>query len=139
MVKFDNDCFKKGGWFSNFFGNLFKILIIVLIIGLLIIILRELYTLFNFVFISPIDILINKILFIFILIELFTILIGYLRTEFIKVERIIEVGIISLVRDIIFHFSDIDNGKLYGISAILLVFGIIFFIEKYYSKERNLN
>jgi uncharacterized membrane protein (DUF373 family) len=121
------------------FSSVFNILIYFLIIALLIIIIKELYYLFaSTIWNGDVKIAIDMILFIFILIEIFTILIAYLKTEFIKVERIVEVGIISLVRDLIFHATTMEPTRTYGLSAILLVFGLLFFIEKYFSKERNL-
>ncbi|HKL23913.1 MAG TPA: phosphate-starvation-inducible PsiE family protein [Candidatus Nanoarchaeia archaeon] len=119
------------------FRGVFNLLVILLIMGLLLIILRELYSLFENIFSAEISVIINAILFIFILIELFTILTSYLRFGTIKVERVVEVGIISIVRDSIFHVFELDAPKMYGISALLLVFGLIFFVEKKFSKNRE--
>lgn len=119
------------------FKGIFNLLVILLIIGLLIIILRELYNLFTGVFSAKISVIINGVLFIFILIELFTILTSYLQFEHIKVERIVEVGIISIVRDTIFHAFELEPAKMYGLSALLLVFGVLFFVEKKFSHTRN--
>ncbi|MFP4523904.1 MAG: phosphate-starvation-inducible PsiE family protein [Candidatus Woesearchaeota archaeon] len=119
------------------FKGIFNLLVILLIIGLLIIILRELYNLFTGVFSAEISAIINGVLFIFILIELFTILTSYLQYEHIKVERVVEVGIISIVRDTIFHAFELEPTKMYGLSALLLVFGVLFFVEKKFSHTRN--
>lgn len=123
--------------FVKFFKGIFNFLILLLIAGVLVIILRELYSLFSGILSSEINVMINNILFIFILIELFTILLSYLRFQHIKVERVIEVGIISVVRDSIFHVFESEPSKMYGISALLLVFGLIFFIEKKFSGKTN--
>ncbi|MGM5484657.1 MAG: hypothetical protein ACQEP1_02175, partial [Nanobdellota archaeon] len=61
------------------FRGIFNILVILLIVGLLLIISRELYSLFMHIFSAEIDVIINSILFLFILIEIFTILTSYLR------------------------------------------------------------
>jgi uncharacterized membrane protein (DUF373 family) len=122
------------------FSSIFNLLIYFLIIALLIIIIKELFFLFTgTIWNADVKYAIDMILFIFILIEIFTILLAYLRTEHVKVERIVEVGIISLVRDLIFHATTMEPTRAYGLSAILLVFGILFFIEKYFSKERNIS
>lgn len=140
MLKLNDQCFKKGGWLVSFFGKVFKVLVVFLIIALLVIIIRDLFFLFaHDLPYEKMSYVIGQILFILILLELFTILITYLKTEFIKVERVVEVGIISIIREIIFHVLDIDVSRMYGLSALLVVFGIIFFVEKYYTKERNLN
>ena len=120
------------------FSSIFNILIYFLILALLIAIVRELWFLFSgYIWFGEVREIINKILFIFILIEIFTILLAYLKTEHVKVERIVEVGIISFVRELIFYGTEIEPVRAYALSAILLVFGILFFIEKKYSNDRN--
>jgi len=119
------------------FKGVFNLLVVLLIFGLLAIILRELYSLFGDIFSAKISVLINSVLFIFILVELFTILLAYLRSGEIKVEKIVEVGIISIVRDSIFHIFETEPARIYGISALLLVFGLIFFIERKFSYNKK--
>jgi uncharacterized membrane protein (DUF373 family) len=109
-----------------------------LIISLIIIILKELYKLFfKDLFFSDLNIIIHSVLFIFILIEMFTILISYLHKGYIKVERIVEVGIISIVREIIFNVLNVEIARLYALAALLLALGCLFYIEKHFSAVRN--
>ena len=122
----------------RFFEVSLHFLLFLLIIALLIIIVKELYILlFKEIFNLHTTTVMDSILFIFILIELFTILYAYLRKGYIKVERIVEVGIISLVRDAIFHVNDMPYQNVYAFSLLLLVLGAIFFIEKFFSKDRD--
>ena len=114
------------------------ILLFLLIVALLVAILFELKTLFFVhLFNGNISVIIDHILFAFILVELFTILYSYLKKHYIKVERVVEVGIISLVRDLIFTVTEIESTKIYAISVTLLVLGGIFFVEKHFAKDRN--
>lgn len=114
------------------------ILSLFLILALVIVILRELSVLFLVdILKADVQTIVDNILFILILVELFTILYAYLKKHYIKVERVVEVGIISIVREVIFKIFDIEVTKIYALSAILLVMGGIFFIEKKYSKERD--
>ena len=120
------------------FSIIFNILIYFLILAVLIVIVKELYFLFSgSIWDGEIKLIIDKILFIFILIEIFTILIAYLKTEHVKVERIVEVGIISLVRELIFYINSMEPNRAYAFASILLVFGILFFIEKYFSNNNE--
>ena len=114
------------------------VLILLLIFALFVITLERLWTLFVVdIFTRNVGFVISQILFIFILIELFTILYSYLSKHYIKVERVVEVGIISVVRELMFNLFEIDIARIYAFSALLLVFGMLFFIEKRYSNERN--
>lgn len=118
------------------FSLTLDILTFLLIISLLIMILKQIINLFlETLWTSDIKSKIDTVLFSLILVELFTILFYYLKEHRVRVDRIIEVGIISLVRDIIFKIFDLDNGKLYAMALILFVLGVLFFIEKYYSKN----
>lgn len=118
------------------FSLTLDILTFLLIVALLIMIFKQIIGLFlETLWISDIKYKIDAVLFALILVELFTILFYYLKEHRVRVDRIIEVGIISLVRDIIFKIFDLDNGKLYAMALILLVLGVLFFIEKYYAKN----
>lgn len=112
------------------------ILIFLLIIALFVTIIYELFSIF-FVNIPRADIhtIVDSILFALILVELFTILYTYLKKHFIKLTRVIEVGIISIVREIIFKIFDIPTVKIYSLSALLFVLGAIYFIARYLSMK----
>ena len=132
-------CTPKENRVIKYLERVLNVLIFLLIVSLIILILRELYVLFVYELFKNGNVkeIVDLILFVFILIELFTVLISYLKKGYIKVERIIEVGIISIVRDLIFHIETALPQKLYSSAAILLVFGAIFFIEKRFSRQRN--
>lgn len=139
MVPDDEHCSKKEINVISYLDKALNITIFLLIFSLLFLITKELYVLIFLKLFQNGEIgqIVDLILFIFILIELFTILVSYLKKGYIKVERIVEVGIISIVRDIIFHVDTIETTKIYSISAVLLVLGGLFFIEKRFSKDRN--
>lgn len=114
------------------------ILTLLLIFALLVGIIKELYTLiFIHLLSDTAKAIIAQILFIVILIELFTVLTAYLRHNQIKVQRVLEIGIIALVRETIFVAFEADVGRLYSIAVLLLVFGIVFAIEKHFAMKRN--
>jgi uncharacterized membrane protein (DUF373 family) len=95
-----------------------------------VIIIRQFYLLLAVHLLSDIKTTIDIVLFIFILIELIIILFEYITKGNIKVENIIEVGIISVVREVMFHSLDMDPVRIFSLAGILLVFGGIFYIEK---------
>lgn len=116
-----------------------RMLVIFLILALFITIVMELWVIFT-VEIPSMDLrhTVDSILFALILVELFTILRKYLEKGYIKVERVIEVGIISIIREIIFRLFEMPVESIYAISILLLTLGALFFVEKFYSKERNI-
>jgi uncharacterized membrane protein (DUF373 family) len=116
-----------------------NIIIIFLILALFITIVYKLCILFAVDLVhGDFQNIINDLLLLLILIELFTILYSYLSKHYIKVERVIELGIISLVREMLFKVNEFESSKIYAVAALLISFGIIFFIEKYWSKTRNI-
>jgi uncharacterized membrane protein (DUF373 family) len=115
-----------------------NIIIVILMLALIVTIVYKLYILFFVdIAIGNFDGIINDLLLTLIFIELFTILYSYLEKHYIKVERVIELGIISVVREIIFKVNEIQANKIYAIAVLLVSFGLIFYIEKYWSKTRN--
>lgn len=122
----------------TFFSLIVDVLTFLLIVALLFMIVRQIILLFG----GPIWALeikdkIDTMLFALILVELFTILFFYLKEHKIKVDRIIEVGIISLIRDVIFKVYETEVARLFAMAAILVVLGALFFIEKYFAKSRE--
>lgn len=107
-----------------------QLVLYLLIIIIFIIIIRQFYLLLGVHLFSDIKTSIDIVLFIFILIELIIILFEYITKGNIKVENIVEVGIISVVREVMFHSLDMDPFRMLSFAAILLVFGGIFYIEK---------
>ena len=115
----------------------FHLVVILLIVALFATIIYEIYVIFVTIAGGDITHTIDGILFAFILVELFTILYTYLVKHYIKVERVIEVGIISIVREIIFKHLEMGTDMVYATATLLIALGVLFLIEKHYSKERN--
>ena len=115
-----------------------NVIIILLIVALIVTILFKLYILF-FIDIAGGDFIsiINDLLLVLIFIELFTILYSYLQRHYIKVERVVELGMISIIREMMFKIEIFETSKVYAIAVLLVAFGMVFFIEKYYSRTRN--
>ncbi len=115
-----------------------NIIIILLIVALVVTIVFKLHVLFFVDIVSGnFQSIINDLLLTLILIELFTILYSYLLKYYIKVERVIELGMISIIREMLFKIDVFETNKIYAVAVLLVSFGILFFIEKYYSKSRN--
>ena len=115
-----------------------NIIIVLLIIALVITIGYKLYILFFIDLIGgDFNSIINDLLLTLIFIELFTILYSYLQKHYIKVERVVELGMISIIREMLFKVEIFEANKIYAVAVLLIAFGAVFFIEKYYSKMRN--
>ena len=114
-----------------------EILFYLLVLILFVIIIRQFYDLVTMTLFGDIKNTVDAVLFIFILIELQIILFEYILKGFIKVESIIEVGIISLVRETIFHILDMTPLRIFSLAAVLLVFGGIFYIERNGTKMKK--
>jgi uncharacterized membrane protein (DUF373 family) len=113
-------------------------IILLLIVALLVTIVIKLYMLFAVDITSgDFQSIINDLLLLLILIELLTILYSYLVKHYIKVERVIELGIISIIREMLFRIETFDANKIYAVAVLLISFGALFFVEKYWSKTRN--
>ena len=121
-----------------FLEKSFDVISTILIFALLVIIIKKLFELvIKDIMSASVMSAVENVLFILILIELFTILYAYLKNHYIKVERVVEVGIISLIREIMFKVESLDPIRVFAIASLLLVLGILFFLEKYYSNQRN--
>jgi uncharacterized membrane protein (DUF373 family) len=115
-----------------------NIIIILLIVALMATIVYKLFILYFYDIASGnFQNIINDLLLLIILIELFTILFSYLQKYYIKVERVIELGMISIIREMLFKVQEIEVDRILAVAVLLISFGILFFIEKYYSKSRN--
>lgn len=122
------------------FEKTLQILILSLIFALIIAFVKSLYILFFEIILvgGSVSLIIHEILYILILVELYTVLGSYLMKGYVKVERVVEVGIIALIRSTVIDFSALDTSKIYPLVALLIALGVIFFIEKYFSHQRNL-
>ncbi|HYD03619.1 MAG TPA: phosphate-starvation-inducible PsiE family protein [Alphaproteobacteria bacterium] len=115
-----------------------NVIILALIVALVIAMGYKLYTIFFIDFFQgEFSTFIDNMLLILIMMELFSLLYVYLLNHHIKVERVIELGIISIVREMLFKVHEFESGKIYAVSVLLVALGLIFFIERYWSNNRN--
>lgn len=121
----------------NHLNNIFHYIVVILIGILMFVIGKTFYEVISTILVTESSVIINEILFILILVELFTILYFYLREHRIKVERIVELGIIAIVREVMFHAFEIDVHRIYAVTAFLLALGAIFYIEKRHCESRE--
>ena len=81
--------------------------------------------------------IVDRILFILILIELFLILRHYLIYQAVSVRSIVEIGILAVGREVIFHVLELTPMEFFGYSALLLVLGAIHIGEVYLSSKKD--
>lgn len=113
----------------GFLGRGLDAITLVLILGVLLLILKQIWTLVTFSGHSGTH-AIDTILYIVVLMELFIILFHYFDNHHIEVARVVEIGIISLIREIIFKVEALEVMQLFAIATLLLVLGALFYIEK---------
>ncbi|MFM7088219.1 MAG: phosphate-starvation-inducible PsiE family protein [Candidatus Paceibacterota bacterium] len=123
----------------KWFGRLFDLIILGLVVALVAAIFHKFFILFSAeLWSGGIKLVITEVLFILILVELFTIMTAYLESGRIKVQRIVEVGIISIIREVMFLAFEISALHILALSALLLVFGFLFAVERFFdSKEEQ--
>lgn len=125
-------------WSLKWFGRLFDVIITLLMVALVTTIASKLFVLFtNDLWTGEVKIVITEILFVLILVELFTILTSYLESGKIKVQRIVEVGIISIIREVMFVVFEISALQIFALSGLLLVFALLFAVERYFSSQED--
>lgn len=73
---------------------------------------------------------ISTILYVLILLELVVILKHYFEYHHISVTRIVELGVIAVVREVIFHLLDWEWAQILAVSALLLVLGAMYLVRK---------
>ncbi len=119
----------------KYLEGIFHYVVIFLIFMIIVVIGKEILISLNGLLTADIGKLLNDILFLLILIELFTILYAYLKEHSIKVERIVELGIIAVVRETIFRMDEMPIDRIYAFSAFLVVLAVIFFVERKYCED----
>jgi uncharacterized membrane protein (DUF373 family) len=132
-----NSLNKKLLKFLDTAGN---VIILGLILALVIYMFYNLYNIFFLEFFKgEFSNIIDELILTLILMEVFTILYTYLVKHHISVERVVELGIISIVREMLFKTHEFEASKIYSISVLLVAFGLIFFIERYWNKSKKEN
>lgn len=125
-------------WSLKWFGRLFDVIITLLMVALVTTIGAKLFVLFtNDLWVGGVQLVITEILFVLILVELFTILTSYLESGKIKVQRIVEVGIISIIREVMFVVFEISAMQIFALSGLLLVFALLFAVERYFATQED--
>lgn len=115
-----------------------KIITLFLVLAILVVVINKLYVLFFFeIFKMEFSHIIESILSIFILVKSFNIIFYYFKHGVIIIGRVIEIGIIAIIQETIFKLFIIEPHKMYAIAALLLVLGILFFIDRKYNIIRS--
>ena len=123
---------------DSFFGSVLTVLIAAVLVIVLVVIVKELYQLFILhLFAGSTVGVIDSVLTIFLEMKLFQVLLHYLRDHRIEVEVIAEVGIIAIVKEVMFNLTTFSAMHLFGISALLIALGALFFIEKRYGCDQH--
>lgn len=116
----------------------FDLITIILVVILLWIIGVDIYSLaLEDMWVLSVQEIVDRILFILILIELFLILRHYLIYQAVSVRSIVEIGILAVGREVIFHVLDLTPMEFFGYSALLLVLGLMHIGEVYLSSLVN--
>ncbi len=125
--------------FIKFLETVQNIIVFVLAIGLFGVMVIRLYDLFTSL-IVPIKFqnVTSDILFILILVELFKLLLIYLREQRISVGVAVEVTIVSVLREIIIRGAlEIPWQQILSVCSLLLVLGILLLIRAWMSRLYN--
>jgi len=131
MVKM-NEMEISNNYILKFFSKIINLMVYTLLVGVIIVALVELFRLISIFFSGTISGAISIILYIIILIELFVILTDFIRNKHISLSKVVEIGIISLVRDVIFKFDELGPDMLFGIAAVILSLGLVFWVGRKY-------
>ncbi len=123
--------------FEDFFLNAFQFsldfLVFVIITALFLVVLKNLYLLFfHDIFFGNVKDVASSILFTIILVELISLLFSYIREHVIKIERVVEIGIISIIRESLFFIFESDYLHIFAVSFLLFVMSLFYFLEQYY-------
>ena len=110
--------------------------ILALTLALVIVVLQNVIHIFSILLTSPTKTIIEDILFTLILLELFALFMDYIKKSRIRAERVIEIGIISVVREIFINLFDIQPLDMFAYASIVLVFGIVYYLEKRVDLDR---
>ncbi len=118
---------------SQYLNLIVSIIVLMLLFAIVFALIKETYILFS-VHLSHENpsLLIAQVLFIIIHVELFAILINYFIDGKIMVQNVIELGIISVVREIMLTAFQVTVDRLFAISFLLLVLGLVFLMERWF-------
>lgn len=123
--------------FEKFFLNAFQFsldfLVFVIIIALFLVVMKSLFLLFSHdIFYGDVKDVASNILFTIILVELISLLFSYIKHHVIKIERVVEIGIISIIRESLFFIFEADYLHILSVSVLLFVMSLFYFLEQYY-------
>jgi len=114
-----------------------EIIVFLLTILLLILSLRALYDIAVDLFVTDISFisLIPKFIYVFILIELFRLMIVYLLERRLNTSLIIKTTLIAILRETIIKAPHLKLHDYIGLSLLLIVLGSMYYIPKYVFKS----
>lgn len=128
---------KRFGDLFEFFEDLIVVVLSVLLFILSVVALWDIgYGIFNqsYSFIE----LIPKFLYVFILIELFRLMIVYLTERRIDTSMVVKTTFIAVLREVIIKAPHLKFEDYIGISVLIAVLGIIYYVPKFYfASERD--
>jgi uncharacterized membrane protein (DUF373 family) len=134
-------------WIHDVFRKYIEVTMDIILVGLVIVtlifIIKTIYILgFTVYKETNIPHVISEFLFIFILIEVLRILIIYMEFHHISVDIMVELAIVSILREIIIKGAvEIDTIKLAGLSFLIIVLGLLLKfggIRVKFSEEREM-
>ncbi|MDD9954194.1 MAG: phosphate-starvation-inducible PsiE family protein [Candidatus Woesearchaeota archaeon] len=125
-------------WAIRFFDYILIAFIFCLIVGVLYILTTQIGAMFSAAASANVHVAVDLVLFMLILLELFMILVTYLKYHHIKVMRIVEIALISVVREVIFKVFEVDAMKLFGLAALIVSLAVVYYIERKYQVDPKL-
>ncbi len=118
------------------FSSIIDVVSIILLAGVMLVGVLEIIQLIQFFIGNNVSGAIGSILYIIIIIELFVILTDFVLERHISITRVIEIGIISLVRDIIFKFEKLQADTMLSIGIVLVALAIMFWVTRHYQEHK---
>ncbi len=122
------------------FENLQDVVVCLLLLLLLVLALQTIWRLGHMAVVegSATNQLLSEILFVLILIELYRLLIFYLRDHRISVALMVEVALVSTLREVMLKGAhDLESLHLLALGALLLVLGGLLVLERWMGRLRN--
>ncbi len=125
------------GKIGDLLETLEEIIVFILTILLLILSLRALYDIAMDLFVTEISFinLIPKFIYVFILIELFRLMIVYLLERRLDTSLIIKTTLIAILRETIIKAPHLTLHDFIGLSLLLIVLGSMYYIPKFIFKS----
>lgn len=108
--------------------------VVVALVGIVVfIILRELWMSYVVadIFAQTTKELLDSVLYVLILIELFVILAYYLEKQHVSISSIVEIAFLAVARDLIFHIMNLTVAEIAVYGGILFILGFVHIGERW--------